>query len=165
MTPLAPADDRTGRATDLATLTADAATLEPCAAHDRALALFLALDGFKQRVAELDRFVRDQLLAWCEVNGKLELGDGTYYHAKVPTDRPCHDIPAAVEQILSAVGGDVAALAGCIASGGIKHGAAAKVLPPDVYDRLFPRRTRPTLAKGGKALVRVDPKWIEQNER
>jgi hypothetical protein len=148
--------------TDLAAHEAAATGVEAGSPRDDALALLQAWDGYKQRVAELDRFVRDQLLAWCEANGKLELGDGTYLIARVPSERPCNDNRAFVQAALDATGGDVDAVAACIKSDGIKHGAAGKVLPADEFDRLFPKKEKPTLQKGGKALVKVDPKWIEQ---
>ncbi len=61
-----------------------------------------------------------------------------------------------LSSLLDATGGDGDAVAEVFASGAWKHGAASKVLPPEVYSSLFEVIEQPEV----KTVTRIDPKFL-----
>lgn len=146
---------------DLTKHTDSANQVTPEVEMQRAVELMVQWQGYKRAVSEVDEYIRAQLLAWCEANGRLEMGDGTWYYATNETETKCIDVPALVEELLTVRNGDIRAIADYIASDGIKPGAVRKDLPKEAFDRLFKVTPKTRLGKGGKALVLVNPKFIK----
>jgi hypothetical protein len=117
------------------------------------------LDGLKARIRDAEAVIKGRMVEYCLSTGRrIELGDGSYWYAGSESQTTCLDKAATLEALLEANGGDVRGLADVIASNGIKHGAAGKLLEPEVYHRLFKVEVKDKLKR---VLLKADPKYLK----
>lgn len=86
------------------------------------------VDYFKTAVRELDQLLNGIMLQWLDQPGNhLEIGPKRYY---IGTKKKtvCGDVPAALEAVLTATGGDLGKLAELLGSQPLKYGACREVL-------------------------------------
>jgi hypothetical protein len=134
----------------LARIEAAALVLSPAAPAEALADVLGRLEQLKRRVREADALLKAQVLEWVTVNGPVTIGETRYWagHRKVTT---CPDQAAAVTALLAATGGDLDAVAGCLAADALKPGACRAALPPGEFDRLFRVEERPELRAGKPA--------------
>lgn len=123
------------------------------ATADDVLTCLGVVDRLKQITRDLTEQSEKAVIDWIGQNGELTCGDVRYYVATNKSTK-CTDKERAVTAILSASGGDIAALARCMSSDSLKPGACRELLPPDEFDGLFETREVPDL-KTGKPRVRL----------
>jgi hypothetical protein len=132
---------------------------------EQVLQQFDAWRSFVERVKEIDAIATKSVQAWIDANGGyLDSGNIFYWngHSK---DTKCVDVPGALAALMLHCGGDMEAITGALSANAIKHGAARKVLPPDVFDKLFKTETRDKLESGEvlpKKLQSLDKRFIKQ---
>lgn len=103
---------------------------------------------YKRRIKEVDDLFEKMAIEWVEANGDLDIGNGIRYYVGTPSTTKCIDKKTALVGLLEATAGDVDALCEHLASDPIKHGAARKTLPPEVYAKCFETTTKKTLEEG-----------------
>lgn len=102
-------------------------------------------------------------IEWIQANGDLQIGDMRYYVGHPKTTK-CNDIPATVEALMQATGGDFRAFCECLSAGAIKHGAAKKVLAESDFARLFSVTEQTSLEEGKptKKLCSVNERFLSK---
>ncbi len=105
------------------------------------------------------------ILEWVQEHGDLIVSDTLRYYAGTEKVTKCINVPAAVEALLVAVGGDFNTMCEALSSNAIKYGAAKKMLPPEVYDQYFTVEYRETLEEGKpkKKLLKADDKFVKKS--
>lgn len=95
------------------------------------------------KIAALGEFYKEIRRQWeakmierIEAAGPIVSGDILYRVGNPPTTK-CVNVAAAVEAVLTHVGGDFETFCQHLAAGALKHGACKQTLPPEDYDRLF----------------------------
>lgn len=127
--------------------------VEGGARKDDVLTTIGIVDRLKELTRELSAKSEAAILAWIEQNGDIESGEVRYYAGTNKTVR-CRDHDGTVQAILAATGGDVSAVAKCLASSAWKHAACRELLPADEYESLFELKETLDL-KTGKPVRRV----------
>lgn len=122
-------------------------------------------------VARLGEFARDIKAQWeakmvdhIQRSGPVVHGDWIYT-VKTPPVTKCVDVPGAVEALLVTCQGDFGTFCEHLSSNALKHGAARKTLPQDVFDRLFVTTRAPELDRAEatpRRLQKINTKFIEQ---
>jgi hypothetical protein len=117
------------------------------ATHDEALELIQIVAGMKQRIREIDNRMQAAAIAWIEANGDLDAGNTRYY---VGTEKvtKCNGNAGAIDSLFAAAHGDMDAVAGCLASDALKHGACRKLLGDTDFAKHFTTTERPDLKTG-----------------
>lgn len=110
--------------------------LEGEASKDDVLTTIELVARMKQLTRELADKAETAAIAWIEQNGDITTGLVRYY-AGTNKAVKCKDHDATLQAVLTATGGDVSAVARCLASSAWKHGACREVLPADEYEGLF----------------------------
>ena len=99
------------------------------------------------RLAEVKRQYEEAAIEWLNANGgSLECGEIRWYTG-VDKVTKCVDQRETLGALLRAADGDLDSLAGCLAAGAFKPGAARQVLDTD-YDRYFTTTEKPDLKTG-----------------
>jgi hypothetical protein len=147
--------------TDLAT---SIPAIHPDLSRDDVLPKFDAWKAFVRAVNEADKLVEADAMAWIERNGPMEFPSAFYWLGHDKRTK-CLNVHDTVEALLEVTGGDLSAVCrDFLSSNAVKYGAAKRVLPPDVYARLFEERVVDTLEIGErlpKKLQHADPKFME----
>lgn len=119
------------------------------------------IEAAKKRIAEIEADMKRQLIEWIEANGPLVINETKYYVGD-RKDTKCVDVPATVQALLEATGGDFGKVCECLASQPVKHGASKRVLSADQYDALFKVETVPVLKEGvaQKQLQKVNTNFL-----
>jgi hypothetical protein len=99
---------------------------------------------------ETKRLLDGAMLEYADDHGSFEIGD-TRYYSGFESDTICTDVPAALEALIEALGGDVRGLAQYLCTQPIKPGAARKLLPLEVYGKLFSTIEKKDLKTGKPA--------------
>ncbi len=105
------------------------------------------LQAIRERMRELKASFDAQMLEYVTANGPTEVG-GVRYYLGTEKDTICTDVPGAMDELLKANGGDWDAMCGYLCSQPIKHGAARKILAPEVYARLFTTIEKDSIKEG-----------------
>lgn len=106
------------------------------ATQDDALNALAFRDRLKEVSRDLCEQIEQNVIEFIQLNGDLECGDIRWYVAPNKSTK-CHDQRKALEELLTACGGDLDQFAECLASNALKHGACKNVMAADVYGRLF----------------------------
>jgi hypothetical protein len=120
------------------------------------------LKFYQQEATRMRDIVENALIAYIKTHGPIEFGNGVRYYLTHPKTVKCNDIPATVEAVFEATGGDFKRFCDVLASGAIKHGAAKKILPPKDYSALFTTTVKDKLETGEpaeKTLAKADDKF------
>ncbi len=114
---------------------------------------------------DIQRQCETAMIKHIKAHGDIEAGNGVRYFVGVTKTTKCTDVPAAVEAVMHATGGDFVRFCDVLASQALKHGACKKVLPPEQYGKLFVVETKEVLDEKGVAvkaekLVRLDERSL-----
>jgi hypothetical protein len=131
---------------------------------DHAREIVMAIDWLKSVTAELVQQRDAELAQRITVHGDLTMGDVRYYVGPVKTTK-CTDTKGALEALMEATGGDWEKVVSCLASQPIKHGAASKLLPAEVYEKLFVVESKQEIKEGKPTAVeklqKIDTRFIK----
>lgn len=111
----------------------------------------------------LDKILDQHMIEWIKKNGPIRISDSVRYVLTHPKTTKCNDVPATIEAVLAASGGDFKKMCDVLSAGAIKHGAASKILPPEEYAKLFSVTVKDKLEDGGpapKEVTRIDSSFI-----
>ncbi len=129
--------------------------------HDQVAELMELVDAAKSRVRQADETLKAAVLAWCIAKGPITRGDMLTTASSKKTEK-CKSIPAAIEAIFLAVGGDYDAFCDVLSVNSIKAGAAKKLLGYDKFDELWETKIEMTLEnKPVKVLKTVNQKFVK----
>lgn len=146
--------------TDLSPISVAVARVEPGCAIDAVAEALGKVHWAKQQLAEIEAELKARLLARVLTGGAFVVGEQRFY-ADYPKQTKCLSVRDAVESILQHNGGDFDGLVACLSANAIKHGATAKVLPPDVYARCFKTKRVAKLGQEpAKELMTVDTRYL-----
>lgn len=118
-----------------------------------------------QRLSELLRELKQlheaKMIERIERDGPIVAGDIRWYVGAKKMTR-CSDVPATVEALLTATGGDLTRFSEHLSSGAVKYGAARQTLPADEYGRLFVTTEEPELKEGKptKVLQKINTAFL-----
>lgn len=130
--------------------------------HDQVLAVWDKAQFYAREANRIKKLVEAEVLKWVQAHGELNTGNGIRYYAGVDKTTKCLNVPAAVEALIEAAGGDFNRFCDVLASGAIKHGAAKKLLPEEKYNQLFAVIEKEVLEEGKqKKLVKVDERFLK----
>jgi len=134
----------------LTDLTHDAEdTARPFPDDDAALEAFVALERVKQQFLAFKKAVEGALIGHISESGRpLMLGDQAIKVGFSSTEK-CRDVPAAVDEAMSLVGGDIDAFTELLAKGALKAGACGTILGQDFRTKHFEKKWTPGLNATG----------------
>ena len=137
----------------------------PATPIDRVANTIQMVDALMARAKEIKSHLEGVLIGYIEQNGELTIGTIRYYIGAKKTTK-CQDVPATVEALLNAVGGDFQRFCEHLSASSIKHGAARQTLTPEEYGRLFTTTEEPSLEEGKprKQLQKVDTRFVRGKE-
>jgi len=119
------------------------------------------LDVMKRRIHEAEAFIEQQLIERIKESGPFVVGSIRYYVGRKRTTK-CVNVPAALDAVLMAVGGDWEKFATFLAAQPVKHGAARSLLPGEVFDGLFRVEEEDELKEGSAGkLMKVDQRFLK----
>jgi uncharacterized protein YpmB len=129
--------------------------------NDQVMAIYDRICFYSREIKRIKDLAETAVMEWIKANGDLNAGNGIRYYVGTDKTTKCKDVAATVEAILVAVEGDAKRFTDILSANAIKHGAAKKVLPPEVYEQLFEVVVRETLEEGKPKtkLVRFDEKF------
>ncbi len=131
------------------------------ATAEQVLTVYDAILSALGRLKEIKEGCEGAMMDWIAANGDLILDDTRRYVLSYDKTTKCNDVPAAVEEIMKATEGDFKRFCDVLSSGAIKHGAARKVLDPQVYERIFTTTVKTSLDnKPIKVLTKLDEKFM-----
>lgn len=151
--------------TSVAELTIDATAEEVAAVCDQLTAY---IERGKQIKQQLDALMLD----WIVLHERPIVIGPVRYIATVSSTVKCRNVPAAMEALMEASGGDWTLVCDCLSSNAIKYGAARKVLA-ERYDEFFerveknalkregPKEEKPLPRADGLELVKIDERFTE----
>lgn len=134
-------------------------TMEPftvASIYDRIL-------SYRARAKAIEEVCEAALVEWIKTNGPLQIGNGVSYYLSHPKDTKCNDVKGAIDAIGQYSNGEPELFLGCFSSSAIKHGAARKVLPPEVFEKLFTTTVKDKLESGEpapKRITKADAKFL-----
>ncbi len=143
---------------ELDILEREAASISGELTNDQVLAIYDQLKFYNRETKRLMDLAETAMLEWIKGNGDLVVSPTVRYYAGTSKTTKCVDLPAAVAALMEATGGNFEKFCEVLSSGAIKHGAAKKVLDPNVYDLCFKVEIRDTLEEGkpDKKLMKAD---------
>jgi hypothetical protein len=108
------------------------------------------IDNQLRMAKEMKRLCDDAMIAWVKVNGPLVAGDNVTKVVKQeksekPKDKTHQSVLSAA---FDAAGGDMALVAGLIASDGIKPGALKRLVGQEKFDELYETTWKDVLRDG-----------------
>lgn len=109
--------------------------LRPSATAEDFLTAMDTEAGLKAIVREYSDRLKDAAIRFINTHGPVETPTYRFYVGTAKTTK-CRDTEKAVEAVLTACGGDLGTLLGCLTSQPLKHGACRGVLG-DEWDRHF----------------------------
>lgn len=129
-------------------------------------AKLMALDRFAEWLKEARAEVEASAKEYIEEHGPVRVGDILYYVGRKKSQPKCVNVPAAVEAVLQAVGGDFDVFCQHLASGALKYGAVRQTLPAEQYAELFKVEERDELigedaAKVERRLQKADTRFLK----
>lgn len=134
----------------LVPLESEVLLVTPAMPNDDLLAIYDRLLFVVRESKRLKELMEARMIEWMQTNGDLVVSDTVKYYLGTDKTTKCNDVPAAVEALLSACDGDFKRFCDCLASNAVKHGASKKLLPPDIYSKLFVTMTK-SKVEGGPA--------------
>lgn len=132
----------------------DLATRDDClAAMDFAARL-------REIAKDLSAQVEANVIKWIKANGAI-IDNGVKWYVGDEKKTVCTSVKDTLEAIMQASGGDFDAVVACLSTNAWKHGAASKLLPTDVYEKLFIQKVDDDLKEGKPdKLQKFDTKYI-----
>lgn len=109
--------------------------LDGNASKDDVLTCIDVVARLKELTRELAEKSEEAIVPWLQRNGDIERGEVRYYAAATKTNK-VRDNDGMLKAVLSATGGDVEAIAKCLASGAWKVSAVRELIPADEYEVL-----------------------------
>jgi hypothetical protein len=103
-----------------------------------------ALAFIKERIRDAETALDERMMECVRAHGPIEVA-GMLYIISTPKTTKCVDVPAAVEALLGAVGGDFHRFCQLLSAQPIKYGAAKQQLAEDVFNLLFVTEARDKL--------------------
>jgi hypothetical protein len=130
------------------------------ATSDDALTALAFIGRLKELTRELNASVEQGVMEWIIRNGDLVDGEIRYYIGPEKKTK-CNSNRQTLEAVLESVGGDMDAMAECLASDAFKPGACRTILG-DSFEQHFTTTTKDDLKTGKpvRKLQRVDQKFI-----
>lgn len=115
------------------------------------------------RAREIKHRLDEQLIAWIDANGAIEIGDIRYYVGTKKTDK-CVNVTTTIAALMGAVGGDFDEFSAALCAQPIKVGAAKKLLG-DKFGELFQTIIEKDLKTGKpvRTVHRTDTRFITSN--
>jgi hypothetical protein len=131
-------------------------------APELACQLIVDIDTAIHRAKELKAALVQSLIAKMPRAGVRELVIGEWRHCITDKKKTrCLDLVATMRALLEANGGDIDGACAALSSGAFKYGEARKMLPPEVYARLFETVTELDLEKKPvKQLTAINDRFI-----
>ncbi len=116
----------------------------------------------KREVTALVAQLEISILEWIQAHGDLIVSDSIRYYAGTSKTTKCVDLPAAVAALMEATGGNFEKFCEVLSANALKHGAAKKVMDPNVYDLCFKVEIKDTLEEGKpvKKLMKADDAFV-----
>jgi hypothetical protein len=151
--------------TDIIPTPVEVRRILPTDSHDAIANKLMALDRFTEWLKETRSQVEQEAQDWINENGSVTVGTTRYYVGVTKKPPKCVNVPAAVEAILKAVGGDFDRFTEHLSAGAIKYGAAKQTLPAEAYGLLFVREEVTELqtenaGKPAAKLQKVDTRYL-----
>ncbi len=129
---------------------------------DDACLLLTKIDAAMKRAREMKAQLEAFLIGWLpDHGGEMVIGDVVHFVTNKKKVK-CRNIPAAIDAILIACEGEVAAMADVLSSDAIKVGAARKLLGDAKFEELFETRFEEDLDhKPVKVLASVNKAFVK----
>jgi hypothetical protein len=130
---------------------------------DNVLEIYDRIKFYKSELARIHGVCEQQMIEWIKANGDLELNDTSRFYVGDEKRVKCVNVPAAVEALITACNGDFTAFCEILSSNALKHGAAKKVLPAEVFEQFFATEVVEDLKTGAakKKLLKADERFIK----
>ena len=138
--------------------------------NDEVLERWIYFLDQKAHLTDLFNFLKQQIILWCEKNGKLTFSEDRYWFAGVEKRTKCRNAGKVIERLLVLTGGDFDAVVGALPSNAIKPGYVKKLLERETpetaeeeFDLLFEQVEVSELKekKGSKkSLIEVDKRFV-----
>jgi len=133
---------------------------------ERVAEVYSAMSFVRERAKELQGILEQQLFEWIEVNGPIHIGETILFVGTVRKPPKCQNLPATVEAILQACGGDFDQFCQHLSANAIKPGACKQTLSAEKYAELFKVEEREELqceeaAKAERKLQKADQRFIK----
>ena len=150
---------------DLARLNSTVCGISYTMTPEQVADIIALVSAAKSRIREIDDALADALIQYIRDTGRdLVIGTVRYYIGSRRVVR-CPDVPQAVESLMLAAGGDMAAFCGVLSSNAIKPGAARRMLEEvhqeELFDRLFTTEFQDELRDGRPSrLQKIDTKFL-----
>lgn len=122
------------------------------------------LTFFAGKIKEMRAMLDAKMLEIIQETGQdIEIGPVRYY-AGIDKEKKCKDYKAALVALLDKSGGDMDAVVGCIASGGLKPGACKSILGDD-FDKYFETVEKDVIKDGKptKKLLSTNENFTKRN--
>lgn len=120
----------------LATIEQEVTRISPLLSMDNVLLTHSRLQWLKGEVKRVADLCEAAMVEWVKTNGPIIDGTKSWVIGRTKKVK-CRDVPATIEALLKATGGDFEKMCDNLSSGAVKHGAASKWLTPEEFDRLF----------------------------
>lgn len=152
--------------TDLATLETRILQIAPITTVEDIATAINDLGFMKRRCAELQSHLEERMIERINETGQDVVIGTVRYYVGVAKSVKCKDVPATIEQVLSAANGDVARFADCLSSGAFKYGTVRRLFEEvgdtTSYGQLFETVEKDDLKEGKpvKRLQKVDEQFI-----
>ncbi len=129
--------------------------------HDQVMKVWDLTLFYTKEIKRVKELVEAEVIKWCQKNGDLVVSDQIRYYAGKDRTVKCVDVPATVEAVMQATGGDFKAFCDVLASNAIKNGAAKRVLTPELYGKLFQTVEKDSLEEGKVKLIKRDERFVK----
>jgi hypothetical protein len=117
---------------------------------------------YQQELKRLRTLVEAEMIGRLGNGERIYVSDTVEFVLSLDKTTKCNNVPATLEAIMQAVGGDYTRTCDTLSANAIKHGAARRVLAPPDYDRLFTVTIKKGLdEKPIKKLTRLDQKFMK----
>ncbi len=147
----------------LAPVESDVVMLDETADADTLLQTYETVKFYLQELKRLKLMIEAAMMGKIKASGPLVISPTVRYVIAIDKVTKCKDVAGAVNAVLDATGGDLGALNMVLSANAIKHGAAKKVLPPEVWGKYFEVVVKESLEEDGKKkekLLKVDEKFM-----
>lgn len=148
----------------LAPVESDVIMLDENASPETLMQTYETIKFYQECLKRLKLMVEAAMMGKIKQSGPLIVREGVRYVVGTDKMTKCKDVAGAVNAVLDATGGDLAALNMVLSANAIKHGAAKKVLPLDVYGKFFEVITKESLEEEGKKkekLMKLDDRFLK----
>ncbi len=147
---------------ELDILEREAASISGELTNDQVLAIYDQLRFYQREIKRLIDLAETAMLEWIKGHGDLIVSPTVRYYAGTSKTTKCTDLPAAVAALMEATGGNFEKFCQVLSANALKHGAAKKILDPNVYDLCFKVEVKDTLEEGKpvKKLMKADDAFV-----